>query len=172
MSAKILKKLKKMNTLKSEKTKLKDKIFSMINKCSNRSELKGIEKTLSYYPILKDDEHWDEGYFFNLIEFKLNKMYEYFNTHHIVENEQEYAKQCYKAIRILKAGYKTDIVLNEDLYNYVNEKNKDRFFSKQEAKFLNTPEIYNKYGKALIREAKAKALFWKYLYHYVERWWD
>ena len=39
-------------------------------------------------------------------------MSQYFHTHNIVENEDWYGTLCDRAIAILNAGYKTDIVLS------------------------------------------------------------
>ena len=89
-------------------------------------------------------------------------------------NEDGYGTLCDRAIAILKAGYKTDIILSKDLNNiYVNIKNAERFIPKCYYKNLESnDEYWNKYGLATIREYKAKALFWKFLHHYIEYLWD
>ena len=157
---------KSKNPIKTKKQQLCDRI----NQCKSLKELKGWERTFSYYDVLKDDQDWDEGFFFDLIEFKLKRMSEYFHTHHIVEHSELYGKICDKAIAILNAGYKTDIVLDKDLKNYVNIKNIKKFFiHKHDLEFV---EKYPEYRKASLREAKAKALFWKYLHHRIEWLWD
>ena len=162
---------KKKNPIKAKKQKL----INRINSCRTLKELEQYERTLSYHEILKDNYDWDYDFLIDLIEFKLKRMAEYFHTHRIVENEELYAKQVDKAIAILNAGYKTDIILSKDLYNYVNERNLNRFIPKQYfrtcLKDKNT-DYYKEYGLATIREYKAKALFWKYLHHYIELWWE
>lgn len=158
---------KKKNPIKVKKQKLIDRI----NSCKTLSELEGIEKTLAYHSVLKDDQDWDEGFFFDLVKFKLKRMAEYFHTHRIVENEEEYARQVDKAIAILNAGYKTNIIRNSDLYNYVNTRNVHRFFNIRELNFISREKLKD-YYLATVRERKAKTLFWKFLYHYIERWWD
>lgn len=142
-----------------------------INRCKTLKELKGWEKTFQYYDVLKNDENWDEGYLFDLMEFKLRKMSQYFHTHRIVENEDWYGTLCDRAIAILNAGYKTDIILSKDLTTYVNTRNVKRFFNPKELRFLENKNL-EKYHLAMIREAKAKKLFWKFLSHYVELLWD
>jgi len=165
----IMKKLSKNTVLKKKKQQLCDRI----NQCKSLEELKGWKRTFSYYPVLKNDQDWDEGYFFDLIEFKLKRMRDYFWSHNIVENEKQYGDICNKLINILNAGYKTDVVADKDLKNYVNIRNANRFLSKYEHSYLNNSEVlYNKYFKATLREAKAKILFWKYLHHRVEWLWD
>lgn len=150
----------------------KQKIIDRINACNTEDEIAGYEKTLAYHSVLSKDFDWDQGFFFDLIEFKLKRMAEYFHTHNIVENEKEYGRQCDKAIAILNAGYKTNIVLSEDLKEiYVNPRNIHRFVNPKTMDFI-IKEGLRKYYLATVREYKAKALFWKYLYHYIEYWWD
>ena len=161
---------KSKNPIKVKKKQLCDRI----NKCKSLKELKEFEKVLSYYPVLKDNEDWDYDFLLDLIEFKLSRMSNYFHTHHIVINEDWYGTLCDRAIAILRAGYKTDIILSKDLNDiYVNIKNAKRFIPKYYYKNLESnDEYWNKYGLATIREYKAKALFWKFLHHYIEYLWD
>ena len=98
-------------------------------------------------------------------------MSQYFHTHRIVEHEDWYGTLCDKAIAILNAGYKTDIVLDKDLYNYVNTRNVHRFFNPKELNFI-LKENLRQYYLSTVREKKAKALFWKFLHHYIEYLWD
>jgi hypothetical protein len=166
----INKNLSKRSRLKKKKQQLCDKI----NQCESLKELEGWERTFSYHPVLKDDQDWDEGFFFNLIEFKLKRMSQYFHTHHIVENEDWYGTLCDRAIAILNAGYKTDIILDSELkYKgiYVNTRNINRFMSPKQLDFILKKEL-SKYYRPTVREIKAKALFWKYLHHYVEYLWE
>ena len=161
-------KVKYRNPFKIRKQKLIDRI----NGCKTLSEIKKFEKTLSYYDVLKDDEDWDEGYFFDLIRFKLKRMSQYFHSHNIVENEDWYGTLCDRAIAILNAGYKTDIILEDELNGiYVNTRNVHRFFNPKELNFI-LKEGLQKYYLPTVREAKAKKLFWKFLHHYIEYLWD
>ena len=168
--SKILTKLSSRSRLKKIKQRLCDKI----NQCKSLKELEGWERTFSYHPVLKDDQDWDEGFFFDLIEFKLKRMREYFWTHNIVENEKRYGDICNKLINILHAGYKTDIILDDELESnkiYVNTRNFYRFFNSKQHSFI-LKEGLKKYYRPTIREAKAKALFWRYLEHHIEELWD
>lgn len=167
MTSKIKKTLKKKNRLTAKKQQLCDRI----NQCKSLEELEGWKRTFSYHPVLKDDQDWDEGFFFDLIEFKLRRMSQYFHTHRIVEHEDWYGTLCDRAIAILKAGYKTDIVLEEDLHNKVNTRNVHRFFNPKELDFI-LKENLKQYYLPTVREKKAKALFWKFLYHYIEYLWE
>ena len=167
MISKIKKTLRKKNRLKTKKQQLCDRI----NQCKSLKELEGWERTFSYHPVLKDDQDWDEGFFFDLIEFKLKRMSQYFHTHQIVENEDWYGTLCDRAIAILKAGYKTDIILEKDLHNKVNTRNVHRFFNPKELNFI-LKEGLKQYYFPTVRETKAKALFWKFLHHYIEYLWD
>ena len=102
-------------------------------------------------------------------------MSQYFHTHYIVEHEDWYGTLCDRAIAILYAGYKTNIVLSSEIKIkgiYVNTKNKDRFIPAYMKRIVHTQEHLDKYELASIREEKAKALFWKFLHHYIECWWD
>ena len=154
---------------KSRLNKFKQKLCNRINQCKSFEELKGWERTFSYHPVLKKDQDWDYDFFLTLIEFKLKRMREYFWTHNIVENEKQYGDVCNKLINILNAGYKTDIILDIDLKNKVNDKNKKRFLSEYELNFISKcPQYYY----STIREKKAKILFWKYLYWHIEELWD
>lgn len=159
---------KKKNSIKARKQKLIEKI----NRCKSLEEIKKWERTFSYYDVLKDDQDWDEGFFFDLIEFKLRRMSQYFHTHRIVENEDWYGTLCDRAIAILHAGYKTNIIVESDLNNiYVNTRNIHRFLNPKQLEFIMKSGLKNYYIPT-VREAKAKALFWKFLYHYVEYFWD
>lgn len=162
-----MKKLSKSSAIKKKKQQLCERI----NQCKSLKELKGWEKTFSFYPILKDDQDWDYGFFIDLIEFKLKRMSQYFHTHDIVVNEDWYGTLCDKAIAILHAGYKTDIILESDLKNYVNTRNVHRFFGPKELDFI-LKENISKYYLPRVREAKAKTLFWKFMNHYIEYLWD
>lgn len=98
-------------------------------------------------------------------------MSQYFHTHNIVENEDWYGTLCDRAVAILNAGYKTDIILEKDLHNYVNTRNVSRFFNPKELDFILRKGL-KQYYLPTVREEKAKALFWKFLHHYIEYLWD
>ena len=164
----ITKNLSKRSRLKKKKQQLCDRI----NQCKSLKELEGWEKTFSYHDVLKDDFDWDYDFFFDLMEFKLKRMSNYFHTHKIVENEDWYGTLCDRAINILHAGYKTDIILSEDLGEIkVNTRNVHRFFTPKQLDFI-LKEGLQKYYLATVREAKAKVLFWKFMNHYIEYLWD
>ena len=150
---------------------IKQKLIDRINQCKSLKELKEWEKTFSYHDILKDDEDWDYDFLLSLIEFKLRRMSQYFHTHNIVENEDWYGTLCDRAIAILNAGYKTNIITVKDLHNYVNTRNVNRFFNPKELNFI-LKEGLQQYYLPTVREKKAKALFWKFLHHYIEYLWD
>ena len=163
----INKNLSKKSRLKRKKQQLCDRI----NQCKSLEELKGWERTFSYHPVLKNNFDWDYGFLLELIEFKLKRMSQYFHTHHIVENEDWYGTLCDKAVAILKAGYRTDIILEKDLHNKVNTRNVHRFFNPKQLDFI-LKESLKQYYLPTVREKKAKALFWKFLHHYIEYLWD
>lgn len=165
--SKVLNKLSKKKRLQNKKKKLVEKI----QKCKKFSEVKHWEKTMEYYPVLAEDEDYDYGFLLDLISFKLKRMSNYFHTHNIVVNEERWAKLCDIAIKLLDIGYLNEIVLDDDLKEiYVNTKNKHRFLSKRMLEMSDV--LWNKYGKATIRTEKAKKLFWKFMYHYIEYLWD
>ena len=167
MNSRLVNKLSKRSRLKKKKQQLCDRI----NQCKSLKELEGWKRTFSYHPVLKDDQDWDDGFFFDLMEFKLKRMREYFWTHNIVENEKRYGDICDKLINILHAGYKTNIILESDLYNYVNTRNVHRFLNPRQLEFISR-ESLQKYYLPTIRETKAKALFWRYLERHIEELWD
>ncbi len=150
---------------------LKQQLCDRINQCTTLDELKGWKRTFAYYSVLKDDQDWDYGFFIDLIEFKLKRMSDYFHSHQIVENEDWYGTLCDKAISILNAGYKTNIIIDSDLHNYVNTRNIHRFFNPKQLDFI-VKERLQKYYLPTVRETKAKALFWKFMNHYIEYLWD
>ncbi len=162
-------KLKNKLSKKSRLNKIKQQLCNRINQCKSLKELEGWKRTFSYHPVLKDDQDWDYDFFFDLIEFKLKRMKEYFHTHNIVVDEYIYGDICNKLVNILNAGYRTDIILDEDLITKVNDRNKNRFLNEYEINFISKCP---KYYYATIREAKAKSLFWKYLQHKIEWLWD
>lgn len=152
--------------------KIKQQLCDRINQCKSLEELRGWERTFSYYDVLKDDFDWDYDFLLDLIEFKLRKMRDYFWSHNIVEHEKEYGDICNKLINILHAGYKTDIIKESDLNGiYVNARNIHRFFNPGQIAFIANFKL-NEYYLPTIREQKAKALFWKYLHHKIEYLWD
>lgn len=160
--------IKHKNPIKVRKQKLIDRI----NSCKSLKEIKEWEKVFSYHPVLKNDDDFDYGYLIDLIEFKLKRMSEYFHTHNIVQNEKYYGDLCDKAIAIINAGYKTFIITKDELNDiYVNTKNVHRFFSPNQLNFILKYKL-DKYYLPTIREAKAKALFWKFMHHYIEILWD
>ncbi len=160
---------KKKNPIKVKKQKLID----TINQCKTLKEIKGWERVFSYHSILKENYDWDYEFLIDLIEFKLKRMSNYFHTHRIVENEDWYGTLCDKAIAILNAGYKTNIVLSSELKGiYVNTRNANRFTPKYMKVIVHDRKYLDKYELATIREYKAKALFWKFLHHYIEVLWD
>ena len=164
-----MRKLSKRSVLKKKKQQL----IERINSSKSLKELEGWERTFSYYDVLKDDFDWDYDFLLDLIEFKLKRMSNYFHTHRIVENEDWYGTLCDRAIAILHAGYKTDIVLSKDLNGiYVNTRNKNRFIPAYMKTIIHNQEYLDKYELASIREEKAKALFWKFLHHYIEILWE
>ena len=167
----MISKLKNKLSKKTRLNKIKQRLCDRINQCKSLEELKGWERTFSYHPVLKDNQDWDEGFFFNLIEFKLKRMREYFWTHNIVENEKQYGNICNRLIEILHAGYKTNVITDDDLHNYVNTRNVHRFFSPDQLDFILKKNL-NKYYLPTIRERKASILFWKYLSHKIEYLWD
>lgn len=165
--SKILTKLSKRSRLK----KIKQQLCEKINQCKSLKELEGWKRTFSYHPVLKDDQDWDYDFLFDLMEFKLKRMRDYFWSHRIVENEKQYGDICDKLINILHAGYKTDIIIKEDLKTYVNTRNVHRFFNPLQLDFI-LKEGLQKYYLPTVREQKAKTLFWKYLEHKIEYLWD
>ena len=168
MNSRLINKLSKGSRLKKEKQQLCDRI----NQCKSLEELKGWKRTFSYHPVLKEDQDWDYDFFLSLIEFKLKRMREYFWTHNIVENEKRYGDICDKLINILHAGYKTNIITDDELDGiYVNTRNIHRFFNPNQLNFI-LKEGLKRYYLSTVREAKAKKLFWKYLEHHIEELWD
>lgn len=159
--------VKHRNPIKIRKQKLIDRI----NSCKSLKEIKEWEKVFSYHSVLKSDEDWDYGFLLNLLEYKLKKMSQYFHTHNIVQNEKYYGDLCDKAIAILNAGYKTSIIVEEDLHNYVNTRNVHRFFNQKQLDFILKYKL-QEYYLPTVRETKAKALFWKFMHHYIEYLWD
>lgn len=158
---------KHRNPIKAKKQKLIDRI----NACKNLSEIEGWEKVFSYHSVLQKDQNWDYGFLIDLIEFKLKRMSQYFHTHNIVVNEDWYGTLCDRAISILYAGYKTNIIIDSDLHNYVNTKNIHRFFNSGQLNLI-IKDGLQKYYLSTVREAKAKSLFWKFMHHYIEYLWD
>ena len=167
MSSHLINKLSQRSRLKKKKQQLCDRI----NQCKSLEELKGWERTFSYHSVLKNDEEWDYDFLLNLIEFKLKRMSQYFHTHNIVENEDWYGTLCDRAVAILQVGYRTNIIVEDELKNYVNTRNVHRFFNPKELNFILKKGL-QKYYLPTVREKKAKALFWKFLHHYIEYLWD
>ena len=164
-----------MKIQKSKRSILKAKkqqLCNRINQAKSLKELKDWEKTFSYHSVLKDDFDWDYCFLIDLIEFKLKRMRQYFWTHDIIMNEHQKGNICNTLINILNAGYKTEIILQKDLGNiYVNTKNVHRFLTPAELDFL-LKESLADYYLPVVRETKAKKLFWKYLEHHIERLWE
>ena len=162
---------KKLNKKKNPIKTKKEKLINRINQCKSLNELQGLERTLQYNSVLSNNYDWDYDFLLDLIEFKLKRMSNYFHTHQIVEHEDWYGTLCDRAIAILNAGYKTNIITDKDLHNYVNTRNVNRFFNPKELDFILKKRL-QKYYLSTIREKKAKALFWKFLHHYIEILWD
>ena len=167
-----MKKLLKVSITKKRQLKnKKQQLIERINRCKTLSEINGISKTLEYYPVLSKDYDWDYAFFFELIRFKLRRMRDYFWTHNIVENEKEYGNICNKLINILDAGYLSNIVTDEDLNVFVNDRSVKRFIPEKTLDFMSRDALIP-YWNPSVRQAKAKALFWKLLEHKIEELWD
>ena len=150
----------------------KNKLINKIKRCKTSSKVESYEKLFEYYPVLSKDGDFDFGFLLILLEFKLKKMSHYFHTHDIVVNEEYYGRLCDTAPSLLNAAYLNEIILDEDLGEiYVNTKNKYRFLPKSLMNNL-SDEFGDKYGLANLRTFKAKKIFWKFMYHYIERLWD
>ena len=159
---------------KSKKKRLQEKkneLIEKIQKCKTFSEVKEWKKTMSYHPVLFQDEDFDYGFLLSLLKFKLERMANYFHTHDIAIDEEYYGRLCDTAVALLNIGYLDETILDSDLKVYVNSKNKHRFLSKAMMKFSDT-YWWDKYGLATIRTEKAKKIFWKFMYHYIEYLWD
>ena len=164
-----MKNLSKTTVLKKKKQQLCDRI----NQCKSLKEIEGWERTFSYHDVLKNDQDWDYEFLLDLIKFKLRRMSQYFHAHRVVQNEDWYGTLCDRAVAILNAGYGTNIVLSKDLNGiYVNVRNKNRFIPAYMKRVVHSQEYLDKYELASIREEKAKALFWKFLHHYIEVLWE
>ena len=98
-------------------------------------------------------------------------MRDYFWSHNIVVNEKEYGNICNKLINILDAGYLTNVVTEDDLTTFVNDRNVKRFIPERTLNLMSR-DAFIPYWNASVREAKAKALFWKLLEHKIEELWD
>lgn len=162
---------KKKNPIKVKKQQLIEKI----NSCKTLKELEQFERTMSYYDVLKENYEWDDSFLFELIKFKLIRMRDYFWTHNIVENEKQYGDQINVAINLLNVGYLSDDTTNEQLTKnsvYVNDKNIKRYLLSDVLFYSEHKNLWDKYGLCALRITKAKRLFWKYLEHHVESWWD
>ena len=158
--------IKKKDPFKVRKQKLIDRI----NQCKTLKDIRKWEKTFSYYDVLKDDENWDYCYLLDLMQFKLKRMGDYFEHSEIAMDHKYFASKCKLIARLIKEGYNSDIVTNDDLKGlYVNTKNIDRFVSEKER---TTKQYWDKYGLATLRERKAKHLVWKCFEFYIEILWD
>lgn len=98
-------------------------------------------------------------------------MRDYFWSHNIVVNEKEYGNICNKLINILDAGYLTNVVTEDNLTTFVNDRNVKRFIPERTLNLMLRDALIP-YWNASVREAKAKALFWKLLEHKIEELWD
>ena len=58
-----------------------------------------IRKIISWIPILWRDEHWDGSYMFNILEYKLTRMYKFFTSSKSVTNWDTHKSEL-KALRI------------------------------------------------------------------------
>lgn len=159
----------------------KQQLVSRIGQIKTMKDLETIKKCLSMEPLVKDDFEWDFGFLLDWMIFKMKRMSQYFHTHNIVEDENEYGNQIDKAIELLKIAYeKDDLSLCKDsewpTNIKVNKANARRFVSKHiddktfKAIYLNENEM--SWSKSHVRCAKAKELAFKYIARHIEYWWD
>jgi len=114
--------------------------------------IRSIKKLWRWIPIIYKDRDWDYWYIYELLKYKLEDMENYMRKDGIhVYNEHD-ADKIKTALRLL------DRLQSE---HYVQEyyDNVDKF----------TMEGIN---KALDKQAKAQRIFFKFLDHNIQKWWD
>lgn len=136
-----------------------------------------------YRKWLVDNQEWDYAYLCDIIGHKLDYMSDYFATHDIVENEKQYAWECNVAKGLLKAYYDDG---NSYCHNsidsrgkfvwtfehYVNMNNVDRFMPQESIDAYKEGTFKEPFFKDTYYRAKAKKIFFKWMYNKIEKWWD
>lgn len=132
--------------------------------------IRGIKNTIMYYPVLRKDFDWDYAFLMDLIDFKLKRMAKYFHTHSVLVNEERYAGQMDLAIRLLNIAYKSDAITNKDVEGIkINTRNAKRFIPEE---LLDGWYRNSEYFLADLRQRKAEKLFWEYVAHNINHWWE
>lgn len=159
----------------------------------------GIKNLFQWFSIIYRDRDFDQFYLLNLEYFKLKKMYKYFSTANIVEDEWHIAQTIKRAMCVL------EIILEEDkpykdymhdnysnisiLDNYtedgtyikkselkvpvkVNIRNAYRFYKPENPVMMkNLFENYGLYAMEL-RKMKAVHIYYEMRKLYTYYWWD
>jgi len=81
---------------------------------------KKIKKLFDYIPIIWNDEDWDYFYFLNLMEFKMNRMEDYFRNHGMSTDNIEVADQI-KLSKDIINKIKDDKYFDEVFSDYYNK---------------------------------------------------
>lgn len=161
-----------------------------------------IKNIIKYIPLLYKDYNFDYCYMLSLEQFKLKRMYKYFITSDITEDDKHNAEWINKCIKLIDIIKENDTALEYDMENppkysleealekgsllgaihvnfltkYINEKNAYRFLSGEALKWHNKlmSDVANTKNIALndLRIQKAWYLYNKIRYNLMFNWWN
>jgi hypothetical protein len=117
-----------------------------------RSTIRSIKKLWRWIPIIYKDRDWDYWYIYEMLKCKLEDMENYIRRDGIHVCNEHDANKIKTALRLLERIQSEHYV--QEYYD-----SGDKF----------TMEGIN---KALDQQAKAQRIFFKFLDHNIQKWWD
>lgn len=152
--------------------------------------IKKLLKIIKWIPILWKDEDWDHSYFIAIMRFKLERMFEFFNSSRSVTNWNTHKSEL-KALRIcieilkrkendfyfntfsklIDTGVKFIPINDPVIKNQLSDEDIYMIDPKWEIS-SNMPLYEKKSNLANAAEKDRNKLLYKLLEVYVESWWD
>ncbi len=73
-----------------------------------------VKNLIDYFPIIWNDRDWDQGYLFDLLEYKLKRMEKFFNSDDAcTETAKDHAKEMRETLDALELFHGEDILTKE-----------------------------------------------------------
>ncbi len=155
---------------------------------------KRVRNLIRWYQVIWNDQDWDYGFIYDILEFKLKNMLKDTETWHMEDSRkvmiQEDIRICIKLIDAVKTDkyhtemydyVKVDIDFKDNQLNLIRSNDTlDIYFSKNRGLFKKLysgeTEIHERCELAAqigtIKQQHAKDLLFKILHDRIEYWWD
>lgn len=141
------------------------RIFYAIKRIPRTTKI-GILNIIRFFPIVWQDRNWDQYFFWKLLEFKFNSMYEYFQKDTIIKIEDESPYLALKRLAEIAKDlsednwdHYDDLIFSCEYYTQELTEERKRIISSQQEKA-------EQYYSSMMQE------FSDLLTKYSRYWWD